>query len=498
MRKKGVIDMLKRKIYYVTILLVMIISCLYGKEVQAANDSFASATSINVNSTVTDKMAYASSTDYNYYKFTIASPGYVNLNFSHAEEESSAVGWDIHLYNANKEEMKTISSQRSVGNVKSNNIGLPAGTYYVQVENSYRSESTINYQLRVNYVANKSWETEFNDGFVTADTLAVNQTVYGSMMYDSSTDYDYYKITLTRPGFVNMSFSHAEEESSAVGWDVHLYNANREEIKTISSKRSESFIRSNNIGLLAGTYYVAVENSYRSESTIDYQLRVNWTASNSWETEYNDGFLTADVMTINQPIYGSMMYDSGTDYDYYRFTLTKAGYIDVSFVHAILENSSVSWDVTIYNSNRESIKTMGVQGNKATSKMGMVYLSKGTYYVLVDNSYRAEKTIDYQLKTYYTTPKASIKSVKSIAKKKVTLKWKKLKGVSGYEIIAATDKKFKKNKKVTKVSGSKKTKATVKKLKRKKTYYVKMRGYITVNGQKYYGSYSKVKKVKVK
>lgn len=131
--------------------------------------------------------------------------------------------------------------------------------------------------------------------------------------------------------------------------------------------------------------------------------------------------------------------------------------------------------------------------------MGMLYLKKGTYYVRISNVGRSTRnTIDYQLKVYYTTPKANIKSVTSPSQKKMTVKWKKLKGVSGYEVVTANDKKFKKNKIVTKVNGSKKIKTTIKKLKRQKTYYVKMRGYITVDGQKYYGPYSKVKKVKSK
>ena len=42
------------------------------------------------------------------------------------------------------------------------------------------------------------------------------------------------------------------------------------------------------------------------------------------------------------------------------------------------------------------------------------------------------------------------------------------------------------------------TKKTVKKLKSGKTYQVKVRAYKAVDGKTYYGTYSAVKKVKVK
>ena len=80
----------------------------------------------------------------------------------------------------------------------------------------------------------------------------------------------------------------------------------------------------------------------------------------------------------------------------------------------------------------------------------------------------------------------------------MSVEWKKVSGVSGYEIQLATDKKFKKNKKTVTIKKQKTTKTTVKKLKAKKKYYVRVRTYKTVNGKKVYSSWSKVKSVKTK
>ena len=100
--------------------------------------------------------------------------------------------------------------------------------------------------------------------------------------------------------------------------------------------------------------------------------------------------------------------------------------------------------------------------------------------------------------TVISKPKsASIKKVKG-AKKAISVIWKKVGGVKGYQIQVATDKKFKKNKKTVTIKKQKTTKTTVKKLKAKKKYYVRVRAYKTVNGKKVYSSWSKVKTVKTK
>ena len=100
-------------------------------------------------------------------------------------------------------------------------------------------------------------------------------------------------------------------------------------------------------------------------------------------------------------------------------------------------------------------------------------------------------------KTVAKPKSAKFKKVKP-AKKAISVEWKKVSGVSGYEIQLATDKKFKKNKKTVTVKKQKTTKTTVKKLKAKKKYYVRIRTYKIVNGKKVYSSWSKVKSVKTK
>lgn len=103
-----------------------------------------------------------------------------------------------------------------------------------------------------------------------------------------------------------------------------------------------------------------------------------------------------------------------------------------------------------------------------------------------------------------TTSSASkptkVKSLKAtnVKGKKVKLTWKKIKGVSGYQIMYATNKKFTKKKKTVKIKKASVTKKTIKKLTKKKTYYFRVRAYKKVNKKTDYGVWNSVKKVKIK
>lgn len=89
----------------------------------------------------------------------------------------------------------------------------------------------------------------------------------------------------------------------------------------------------------------------------------------------------------------------------------------------------------------------------------------------------------------------SVKATKS-ADGKAKLTWKKANGAEGYEIFMATSSggKFSKIKTLTKGTSVGITKSG---LTSGKTYYFKVRSYITVNGKKVYSGYSKIVKVTV-
>ena len=92
--------------------------------------------------------------------------------------------------------------------------------------------------------------------------------------------------------------------------------------------------------------------------------------------------------------------------------------------------------------------------------------------------------------------KASVKKVTNISGKKAKVVINKVSGAKGYRIAYSTDKNFKKG--VNKID-TKNTTKTLAKPKKGKTYYVKVCAYkLDSKGDKVFGKYSKVVKVKIK
>lgn len=95
--------------------------------------------------------------------------------------------------------------------------------------------------------------------------------------------------------------------------------------------------------------------------------------------------------------------------------------------------------------------------------------------------------------------KVSVKSVKSQASKKLTVKWSTNAKASGYQIRLSTTKSFTKTTTDTvKMASKTKSTKTIGKLKGGKKYYVQARAYRSYNGEIYYSEWSASKSLKVK
>lgn len=139
-----------------------------------------------------------------------------------------------------------------------------------------------------------------------------------------------------------------------------------------------------------------------------------------------------------------------------------------------------------------------------TSASQQVALKKGVYYVkaIAQDSYSdsyAPTSCQYDFKVSFcqSPSKTKITSATS-AGKKVTLKWKKVSGASGYYIYRSTTKKGN-FKKIATIKKGATVKYTDKKgLKKKKNYYYKVVAYKKAQGITAASASSAVKKVKVK
>ena len=95
------------------------------------------------------------------------------------------------------------------------------------------------------------------------------------------------------------------------------------------------------------------------------------------------------------------------------------------------------------------------------------------------------------------TKVVKIKSIKA-KKRSLLVKWKKVKGVTGYQIQCSLKKNFKKKTKSVYIGRSSITSKTIKKLKKKKKYYVRMRTFIDTGERDVFSAWSKTKTKKTK
>ena len=150
----------------------------------------------------------------------------------------------------------------------------------------------------------------------------------------------------------------------------------------------------------------------------------------------------------------------------------------------------------IYNgSNRLVAKTQSTSYTvKKLSSMKSYKYRVRPYKISDGATYYGDFSNTVSVVTLPSTP-GSVK-VKA-GSRQAKISWKKVSGVTGYEVYRST-KKSSGYKRVTTIKKASTTSYTNKKLSSKKKYYFKVRAYKTVNGKKLYSAYSSPKQVKVK
>lgn len=102
-------------------------------------------------------------------------------------------------------------------------------------------------------------------------------------------------------------------------------------------------------------------------------------------------------------------------------------------------------------------------------------------------------------KTFLIVPKkASVSKLSSPKKRTIKVSWKKDAQASGYELQYAANAKFTKGKKTVILPKKSMVSKKIAGLTKGRKYCVRMRAYKKIDGKKYYGAWSKVKKIKVR
>lgn len=310
-------------------------------------------------------------------------------------------------------------------------------------------------------------EAELNGTVQIGSTMTVSEGVYDDFWEETDPGIAWYRLNAV----AGQSYYIAGAEKESVAVDVYKYNPNDENMPLSYLDETRNLY-----AVTSETWYIKLSN-------------------------YNDSTPMSLSLVAGQNFTGTVTKNDRYGDNYYYFKPVLSG--EYTFEMTSSDPDSVlAFEVGYLKRDAfNELSRKNIKYSTSFDKSSVtVSLQAGQLYVIriYNNNYYKCMPYTLALTQSPTVPVDKVVAKKAVSKKakKAVVTWKKVKGASGYEITYSLKKNYKKAK-VVKVS-AKKAKVTLKKLKRGKTYYVKVRAFKTVEGNDYFGAYSKTMKVKVK
>lgn len=473
--------MIKLKI--VIVLFVVIGVSMPARAVKAANTDIGSAKSISFGTQYNDSIT--SSVDRRYYKITLPTSGKIWWNV-----EADIQYFRMYIYDSNSEELfYDYDSRSSVTNraTINNSLDLTSGIYYVEISEKYGS-NTGDFNFIISYTPSNETFSESGDGsnnnILVANEISFNNVYISQLAKNDSVDC--FKFNVVTSGTISFW---GEGDIGAAYFKIYdnegtgLYS----DYESRDSVTNRSTLN-RNYYLQKGAYYLRIGDVYSSQTGV-IQFRLLFASANEsfQETGADDTIQRANSINYNTKYYGQLA-KNHDDVDYYKFTVSGKKIITLDFT-----SEMTSGYARIYDQSGNSQGYLSFNNTANITKSDIWQLSSGTYYLCVSsNSYCGNYS--FKIGTITVPKKVTLSSVKSNKKRKVTAKWKKISGVSGYELQYSSTKYFYYTNTYI-VKGKSKT---IKGLYSKNRYYFRVRAYKIVGNNKIYGAWSKKKSVKVR
>ncbi len=288
-----------------------------------SNDTSIDATPIIQNQSYCGSLLTKS--DIDFYSFRLAENSGVNITLRSSGSGDKKAIFLGAVYNGSTG--VKISSFELPGNMpaaESGNLYLDSGVYLIQI-NKGSSWTDEEYSLTVTTQTEGVMEAESNNTPATANTVPINEDIYGS--FGTNGDVDCYQFMLDSDSAVQLRFSFASTGSSSKAYVLSVMDSNQRVLQSekIGGKETSRVIAP--ISLRAGTYTVKVENPQYVKQ--EYTLRIVCQVVALSESEPNNAAAAATPISIGSPITGVL--SSENDEDYYSFTFTEKKAISFSF-----------------------------------------------------------------------------------------------------------------------------------------------------------------------
>lgn len=357
--------------------------------------------------------SFFSSSDSTSYILTAKTRGAVICELKH--EKLSAGAYKMRLYmkyspngDGKSEAWRLINELETTaagGMFRSAEIGVAAGTYKAVVTCLNQNVPDREYIASFVLIEGTDYEIEYNDTVTRYNEIAAGQTVKGSASYFSDgKDCDWYLFRSYGNSAVSFTFDHEKKDLASVCWKIRVFDSDGNEIYSDNSYFSTESLRSGKIGVKKGCYFIEIENRVYSDAT--YSLKLYKYSDLPYESEINDTQAHANEIRLGTAVTGELSSrSSGSDIDWYRFTLTENGACRFTFSHEpdaneiknVLNGSTPKngWRITVISGGKTVYS--GVSSwDISTVVSPEIGLGAGTYYVKIDS------TDLYHNKTPYT------------------------------------------------------------------------------------------------
>lgn len=342
------------------------------------------------------------------YQITIPKQGKLNVDLRHENLFDTKVYWTVEVFADDLETViQTFDSVGTDEKLSGPSLGLSSGTYYIKVwsrKDCGHGYSDKPYTLTPKFKASDSWEVEYiakkkigNGNQGGATTAKVGKKINGTL--GSSQDVDFYKIKVSKDGYITLDFKHANVYKKEVCWKIALVNSKTSEICSIESTGTKKSVSTTKIGVTKGTYYIKV-SAGNSFDTADYTITPKFKNTNNWEKEYtnkgarnNNSMSSANKISFNKKVGGTI--SDNSDVDFYSFKVSSERNVRIQLTHPYKAVRKKYWNVQLYNSKLKelgSFTSMGVDRS-----VGKTFkLKKGTYFVKISKA-NGLSTLDYGL-----------------------------------------------------------------------------------------------------
>lgn len=326
--------------------------------------------------------------DIDWYAFDVDEDSCVNISFTHSDETLPQVGWTITLINEYDEKITQFTSRLTETIVKTGEIGLKAGRYYVSVEP--QTELCKTYTLLIGADKAVNNEFEMNDTPETAINLPHDFEISGCLADRLlGLDKDYFKFVVESDGFIDLTFSHELQEGDKNGWNIRVFKPMADgsyyEIVRKVAKWNVETTTIENLGIAPGVYYVCIDGDSMAYNSATYTVKWKLTANKTYEREPNGNMVDAEPIQVGTYYQGAIISsDVAYDEDFYAFTLTEDTNLCLEFGHDRLSGSNVCWKASVIDKDGNVICSVNSPLNESLLISDIVSLSAGTYYVKVE------------------------------------------------------------------------------------------------------------------